>query len=49
MKGPKIMLGMFLVTLALAAIAYAITTDQIWQKVYDSSNTALRVNQVAGS
>ncbi len=26
----------------------AITTDQIWQSVYDSSNTALRVNLVSG-
>ena len=33
----------------LAIRAFAKTADQIWQAVYDSSNTAIRVNQVAGS
>jgi hypothetical protein len=39
----------FVVTLAFWAIAWALTVDQIWQNVYDSSNTAIRINQVAGS
>ena len=37
----------FLLTLSLWAIGWALTVDQIWSSVYDSSNTALRVNQVA--
>lgn len=45
MNKPR-MLG---VTLAVAcASLLALTTDQIIQKVYDSSNTAFRVNVVAG-
>lgn len=39
----------FIVTLAFYAIGWAITVDQIWQNVYDSANTALRLNVVAGS
>lgn len=39
----------FLVTLAVCALAYAVTTSEIWQSWYDSSNTAIRVNVVAGS
>ena len=35
--------------LLFSAVAYAKTVSQIWNLVYDSSNTALRVNQVAGS
>lgn len=35
--------------LLIAVSAWAITTNQIWQNVYDSSNTALRLNIVAGS
>ena len=31
----------------VTAVAYAKTTEQIWHLVYDSTNTALRVNQVA--
>lgn len=36
----------FVVTLAIFAIAWAITVDQIWQNVYDSANTAIRLNVV---
>ncbi len=36
----------FLVTLAIAAIAHAITTSEIWAAWYDSTNTAIRVNIV---
>ncbi len=32
----------------LAVFSMALTTDQIWNAVFDSSNTALRVNLVAG-
>jgi hypothetical protein len=39
----------FLVTLALSALAYALTSSEVWQSVYDSSNTAIRVNIIAGS
>jgi len=35
--------------LVFAAVVYAQTAGQILQTVYDSANTALRVNQVAGS
>lgn len=37
----------FVLTLCAYVLAWALTTDQIWQKVYDSGNTAIRVNQVA--
>jgi len=37
----------FLVGLALPLLMGA-TTDQIWQNVYDSANTAIRVNLVSG-
>jgi hypothetical protein len=36
----------FVVTLACWAIAWAITVDEVWRNVYDSANTALRINQV---
>lgn len=36
-----------LVGCLVTAVAYAKTINQIWQLVYDSGNTALRVNQVA--
>ncbi len=49
MNGPRIMIGMFFVTLIFAVVAWAITTDQIFNNVFDSANSALRVNQVAGS
>lgn len=39
----------FVLGLIISAISWAITVDQIWNSVYDSSNTALRINQVAGS
>jgi hypothetical protein len=39
----------FIVTLAFYAIGWAITVDQIWQNVYDSANTALRLIVVASS
>lgn len=29
-----------------ASVAYALTTSQILNSVYDSANTALRINQV---
>jgi hypothetical protein len=32
--------------LIFAVAAWAITSDQIWQHVYDSTNTAIRINQV---
>jgi hypothetical protein len=44
----KAMVVAFVVTLGVWAIAWAITIDQIWNNVYDASNTALRTNQVAG-
>lgn len=31
----------------IAMAAYAVTTDEIWRAVYDSANTALRINIVA--
>ena len=39
----------FIVTMGFWAIAWAITTDEIWRNIYDSTNTAIRLNQVAGS
>lgn len=36
----------FFITL-IAMAAYAVTTDEVWRNVYDSVNTALRVNIVA--
>lgn len=36
----------FLVGLALLSVAYAATVTQIYNSIYDSANTALRVNQV---
>ena len=30
-----------------AAVAVAQTTDQIWRNIYDSANTAIRINVVA--
>ena len=33
--------------LFVAAVAGAVTVDQIWTNVYDSANNALRINQVA--
>lgn len=44
-RGFAVLWALLGVTLALCT---ALTTDQIMQKVYDSSNTALRVNVVAG-
>lgn len=38
-----------LVGLVTAGVALAKSVNQIWQAVYDSGNTAIRVNQVAGS
>lgn len=35
-----------LVGLTFAVSVWAITVDQIWQRVYDSTHTALRINQV---
>jgi uncharacterized membrane protein YqhA len=35
--------------LVTAGVAFAKTANQIWQAVFDSSNSAIRVNQVAGS
>lgn len=32
--------------LLFSVVVWAITVDQIWVKVYDSANTALRINQV---
>jgi hypothetical protein len=36
----------FIVTLACWAIAWAVTVDEVWRSVYDSTHTALRINQV---
>lgn len=41
------MAGAFVLTLGFYAIGWALTSDQIWQKVFDPINNALRVNQVA--
>ncbi len=38
-----------IIGLVAAGVAYAQTVNQILNSVYDSSNTALRINQVAGS
>lgn len=38
-------LSFFLTLIAMAA--YAITADEFWRSVYDSANTAIRVNIVA--
>lgn len=32
--------------LLFCAVVWAITVDQIWRNVYDSTNTAIRINQV---
>lgn len=32
--------------LLFSVAVWAITVDQIWNKVYDSTNTAIRINQV---
>jgi len=37
----------FALTLAGWAVVWAITIDQIWQNVYDSTNTSLRITQVS--
>jgi hypothetical protein len=37
----------FIVTLACWAIAWAVSVEEIWRNVYDSSNQALRINEVA--
>ncbi len=45
----KALAGAFFGTLAVAAIAWAISVNEIWQSVYDASNTALRISIVTGS
>lgn len=35
-----------LFAVGFAAVTWAITQDQIWSSVYDSSNQALRIRQV---
>jgi uncharacterized membrane protein YqhA len=35
-----------LLGIVTAGVAYAKTTSQIWQSVYDSVHTAIRINQV---
>lgn len=35
--------------IGIATLAWALTTDQIWQSVYDSSTTSIRIEQVSGS
>lgn len=37
----------FVIGLAFWAIAWATTVDQIWSNVYDATNHAIRLNQVA--
>lgn len=32
--------------LAFSAVVWAITVEQIWQNVYDSTNSALKIHQV---
>lgn len=44
---PTLVFGLAFVMTLVAMAAYAITTDQIWQNVYDAANTALRINIVA--
>jgi hypothetical protein len=39
-------LGFVGAALLTAVVAYALTSDQIFSKVYDSVNNALRINQV---
>ncbi len=39
----------FFVTLATFSVVWALTKDDIWNAIYDSANTALRINIVAGS
>ena len=37
----------FIVIIAFYAIGWALTSDQIWQNVYDSVNQAIRLHQVS--
>lgn len=32
--------------ITVAVVAWAITTDQIWQNVYNSTNQSIRIRQV---
>lgn len=45
-NGKALGLGL-LIGLAFSALVWAYTVDQIWNKVYDSANNAIRLNQVA--
>lgn len=38
----------FALTMAGYAVAWALTVSQIYSRVWDSSNSAIRVNKVAG-
>lgn len=42
----KALVAGILFGLSLAIVAWAMTTDQIWNKVYSSSNQAIRIRSV---
>ena len=46
-KSSRIFAVSFGITLLAFAVAYALTTDQIWAALFDSGNNAIRVNIVA--